>query len=209
MISMEKRIIKTAESLFNRYGIRSITMDEVCREMRISKKTLYEHVENKRSLVKALLESIFGREENVIARIEAKEVSSIDKLELIIKTVGKKLQNKHPAFYFDIEKYYPGLFEELRRQRSHHIIRVIKKIIAAGIEEGLFRKNVDAELEALLFHFQMRGYFVEGPGVPDGYSAPEILSAIFMSFVRGLANEKGLEYLEAHFMSVDNHMNKE
>jgi len=206
---MEKRIIKTAESLFNRYGIRSITMDEVCREMRISKKTLYEHVENKRSLVKALLESIFGREEKALARIEAKEVSSIDKLDLIVKTVGRKLQKKHPAFYFDIEKYYPGLFEELTRQRSHHVIRVIKNIICTGIEEGLFRKDVDAELEALLFLFIMRGYFVEGHCDPDGYSASEILSAIFMSFIRGLANEKGLDYLEAHFMLFDNHMNKE
>jgi len=169
--------------------------------MRISKKTLYEHVENKRALVKALLESIFDREEKAFARIEAKEVSSIDKLDLIVKTVGRKLQNKHPAFNFDIEKYYPGLFEELRRQRSHHVLRVMENIISTGIEEGMFRRDVDAELEAFLFLCQVKGYFVKGFCTPDGYSASEILSAIFMSFIRGLANEKGLAYLETHFMS--------
>lgn len=209
MTVSEKQILKTAESLFNRYGIRSITMDEVCREMRISKKTLYEHVDNKQALVRTLLESIFDREEKAFARIEGKDVCAIDKLYLILKLISRKLKDKHPAFHFDIEKYYPGLFEELDRQRSRRVMQVVKNIIASGIEERLFREDISEEMESFLFFCQIRGCFMKSRRDSDPYSVPEIISAIFRTLIRSLANEKGLAYFERHFRSSDIHMNKE
>jgi AcrR family transcriptional regulator len=45
---VEEKIISTAKGMFMRYGIKSITMDDVARELAISKKTLYQYCADKK-----------------------------------------------------------------------------------------------------------------------------------------------------------------
>jgi AcrR family transcriptional regulator len=46
-----QKIIEKVSELYMRYGIRSVTMDDVSRHLGISKKTLYSYVTDKQELV--------------------------------------------------------------------------------------------------------------------------------------------------------------
>ena len=56
------RIIKESKALFQRRGIRSVTMDEISREMGMSKKTLYQYFSNKADLVQGVVMFHFEQE---------------------------------------------------------------------------------------------------------------------------------------------------
>jgi len=46
-MQLDNRILTKAENLFFKYGVKSISMDDLSRELGISKKTLYQSVDNK------------------------------------------------------------------------------------------------------------------------------------------------------------------
>src|SRR3546814_2940816 len=50
-IDVEERILSGAEELFCRYGIKSITMDDIAGHLGISKKTIYQFYKDKKELV--------------------------------------------------------------------------------------------------------------------------------------------------------------
>ena len=59
---VKNEILKTAGELFFKYGLRSVSIDDICNEMHISKKTFYVHFKQKDELVECLLTSIRDKE---------------------------------------------------------------------------------------------------------------------------------------------------
>ena len=47
----KEQIVHAAEELFNRYGSKRVTVEEICRQARVSKMTFYKHFSNKLALV--------------------------------------------------------------------------------------------------------------------------------------------------------------
>ena len=58
MNSEFQNILEKVSALYMKYGIKSITMDDVARELGISKKTLYQFVENKNELVEKVVDYV-------------------------------------------------------------------------------------------------------------------------------------------------------
>jgi len=56
MNEKEKEIVQKVALLYGKYGIKSVTMDDVAHEIGISKKTLYEYFSDKQHLVNAVVE---------------------------------------------------------------------------------------------------------------------------------------------------------
>ena len=56
---MRDKILINATDLFLNYGFKSITMDDISNHLGISKKTIYQHFENKTSLVEAVSLHVF------------------------------------------------------------------------------------------------------------------------------------------------------
>ena len=44
-------LLNNISTLFKKYGVKSVTMDDIASEFGISKKTLYQHFENKTDVV--------------------------------------------------------------------------------------------------------------------------------------------------------------
>ena len=65
----QEKWLKRVEDLFLRYGIKSITMDDVARELGISKKTLYQFVDNKDDLVHKMLERHIAEEKTMCDQV--------------------------------------------------------------------------------------------------------------------------------------------
>ena len=53
----KQRIQEKANDLFRRYGIKSITMDEIATQLGVSKKTLYQYFSDKDELVEAIVKN--------------------------------------------------------------------------------------------------------------------------------------------------------
>ena len=78
MNDLREHIIKTAGEMFFRLGIRSVSIDDICHELGMSKKTFYVYFESKDALIDQLLDVnikyMSGKMEELLAMDDFKQL---------------------------------------------------------------------------------------------------------------------------------------
>src|SRR5579862_7718340 len=106
-IQTKEKILKGAEGLFTRYGIRSISMDDIARHLSVSKKTLYQHYADKDELVTMVTEAHMASSKKLYEAIRKQSENSIDELHKIGMQVRRHIEEQNPSLLFDIQKFHP------------------------------------------------------------------------------------------------------
>ena len=109
----EKEIILAASEVFMRLGIKSVNMDDISRQLGISKKTLYKYVSDKNDLVKKVVQTLMDMEDEAILEIQSKNLNAIEENLEIMKYIVGMLNNLHPSVMFDMEKYHPTVMKDM------------------------------------------------------------------------------------------------
>src|SRR6188508_129397 len=106
-IDIKKKIIRGAENLFTKYGVRSISMDDIARHLTVSKKTLYQHFADKEDLVTTASELHIGESKKQYEVLTTTAANAIDELAKISVCLRKDMTEMNPALLFDLQKYHP------------------------------------------------------------------------------------------------------
>ena len=146
-----QHIIVQARAIFMRCGIRSVTMDDVSREMGISKKTLYQFVKDKTDLVNQTMKVEIECDQGKISEITQKNLNAIDEIFEITQLVSERIKHMHPSILFDMQKYYPEAWDIIDKHRRDFIVKTIKQNIIHGQEQGLYRKEINSTIVARLY----------------------------------------------------------
>lgn len=186
-------IVQRATVIFTRFGIKSVTMDDIAHELGISKKTLYKYFKDKNDLiVKGVQMKIDADEKQCVACVEG---NAIDELFTISEFVIQNLANINPSVIFELKKYHPEAFEILNKHKWEFVLKTIRKNISRGIEEGIYRDNMNPEIIARLY-VGSTDLIMEGSIFPwPEFKVDNVYLEILRFQVRGLANKKGIEYL--------------
>ena len=145
-----QKIIDTAVELFHRKGYRSTTLDDVSRELGVTKAALYHYVSSKEKLLSVIyiqaLENIFRN----VFPISEEDLPPDEKLRRIIRNHVKEIIIQSlPMFavFFSEENQLPKEeFQKIRDEKKKYT-KIIEEIIEEGISNGIFRK-VDPRLQA-------------------------------------------------------------
>ena len=148
---MKQQILKTAQELFFRYGIRSVSMDDIAREHGMSKKTLYEQVDNKEDLVKEIMTNCFEEDVLVVEGFKKHAESAVEEMVLVARYIVDRMRLLSASYRYDLEKYYPLIHKEVHSQHMSYYVKKIQDNIILGKKEGLYRKNIDERIIARLF----------------------------------------------------------
>lgn len=191
-----EKIIWATLELFMRFGIKSMTMDDIARQLGKSKKTLYQYFKDKNDLVQQCMETLVASEEKSAREMMEKHTNAIDLMFALTKDLSQKFNMVHPSINFDLQKYHPNAWQTFD-QFSHDFVRkCAQQNIERGIEQGLFRKNIDPYVAAVFYAFKIH-LCTDGQTFPhDKYSFQEIHLELMRYHIRGIASEKGLEYLK-------------
>ena len=140
---MKNEILKTAGELFFKYGVRSVSVDDICNEMHISKKTFYVHFKQKDELIECLLNSM--RDEDIKKQAEFLNTDNVIIASIVnYKNLVKSFNvDKHIAFVYDLEKYYPKIMNKHREEKKLNLINSIKSMIMLGIKQGFFQLQMN------------------------------------------------------------------
>ena len=188
-------IIKTAGEMFFRLGIRSVSIDDICRELGMSKKTFYVYFSSKDELVAQMLQAN-------VAYIASK-MEELQKLHDFQQLVRKFLKHQEaekgdvrriPQLVYDLKKYYPRQFADFQAECFKTQKEYIKRYLEQGQQEGYVRTDLDLELMGVFFakiHSDMLRDMevIESHGHNSrllGHTAMDI-------FVRGVLSEEGLK----------------
>jgi AcrR family transcriptional regulator len=144
----QEKILKTALELFFKFGIRHVTMDEIAKELGMSKKTIYQYYKEKDDLVNQLLENALKVQEKQFDDIGRVSKDPIHEMLLISDKMREVMQNINPMFFLDLQKYYTAGFERFQRFKEECGYQNILKNLEQGIKEGLYRADLDIHVAA-------------------------------------------------------------
>ena len=195
---MEKQneILDKVAGLYHSYGIKSVTMDDISRELGISKKTLYQYVTDKDDLVRKVVEHIMNVSMCHFDRLCNDALNAIDELFEVNRYVHSVMKQCSPTFEYDLKKYFPETYQFLVTTKREKMYRSVLENIRKGKEEGIYRDDIEEEVIAKLHVARMENLHDNTMFTFEELTRGKTFREIFIYHIRGLANEKGLRILE-------------
>ncbi len=147
-MEIKSRIKQKADELFRRYGIKSVTMDEIAAQLGVSKKTIYQSFEDKNQLVDSIIAEMIDFNKTCCQDSRLKAQNAIQEVYFGIESMQDMLENMNPSILFDIERGYPKTFKKFNTYKYDFLYELMKKNIERGKNEGLYRPGINADLLA-------------------------------------------------------------
>ncbi len=203
MADIKGQILQHAIPRMQQVGIRSVSIDDLCREMGISKKTFYVYFPSKDDLVGAILQV---HEQKVSHELsQAMQKRSVAQCIIEWAKIAKHTERsmvKTPPMLYDLEKYYPQLFAQHKKVMRQSTEKVVIQFLQQGISEGVFRQEIDVQIVAIVFmdmQYKLMSMVSEGKRSREeihriGHQSMDIL-------MRGILTQEGLKSLEAVALS--------
>jgi TetR/AcrR family transcriptional regulator, cholesterol catabolism regulator len=190
------RILAESLRLFKKNGIRSISMDDIAKELGISKKTIYQYVENKTELVERVLNFMREKESLICINEDEKKMNAIDILLAVSRNVSKELKDMNPINAFELQKYYPTIWREFVIKKRDHVFEQVKQNFAQGISEGIYRTDLNIDLVARLYIQKLEDVHDQEFLESVNFGFEKVFQVMFDNHIRGIANAEGLAYYE-------------
>jgi AcrR family transcriptional regulator len=191
-----KQILNKVHVLYNKYGIKSVTMDDVARELGMSKKTLYHFVKDKNELVEKVIGLEFSSRAAEMNKIWKLRLNAIEELFEVNRLINMMLKRVNPAMEYDLMKYYPDLHAEICKERKRRMFESMRKNIIKGKNEGLYRKELNEDIISKLYVSRVERVFHEDVQTINDFTSEDFISEVFIYHIRGIANKKGIAFLE-------------
>ena len=147
----KETILEEVAKMFNANGIKSVTMDSISMDMKISKRTLYEIFKDKDDLVMQVMQ-------HEMKKAVKKIISESDNvLDAIFSIAEEKVQasaksKTNPKTLEDLIKYHPAIYSSAYKKIREETYSTIFKLIERGKIENYFKKDVDTDI--LIFTLQ-------------------------------------------------------
>jgi AcrR family transcriptional regulator len=194
-MEIRDRILEKATELFMRYGIRSVSMDDIAAQLGISKKTIYQSFADKDELVDAIVDGDIQRMQGECDRCQQQSRNAIEEIFLTMDMIQGHLQNMNPMLLYDLQKFHFRSYEKFKAHKNSYLLDIIRQNLEKGIAEGLYRENLHTDilsrlrLESLMIPFNMDHF------PPGKYNLVEVTQIILEHFLFGLASEKGYQMI--------------
>jgi TetR/AcrR family transcriptional regulator, cholesterol catabolism regulator len=197
-LEIKERIIAKAREQFFRYGVKSVTMDDIAGELGISKKTIYQHFEDKDAIVHQLMLTEMDQDKCDWDILNESSKNVIEKTVKSMDIFKQAFTEINPSTFFDIKKYHPKTWALFQEHKQNFILGAIRQDLLEGIEQGFFRPDIKVDILAKMRMEQIELGFDPQMFPPNKFSIIEVELTMLDHFIRGVLTEKGLEVYQAY-----------
>ncbi len=201
---LRERIIDAAINLFEKKGIRSVTMDNIASSFGISKRTLYEVFADKETL---LMECVRRGQEETDEYLRQVRDTSDNVLEVLLKGYQRSIERFHATnktFFEDIKRY-PRAYSLIKNGNSRDAEDIIS-FFHQGVEQGYFRDDVNFAIVSLLVREQLD--LLMESDLCSQYPFLEVYESIMFTSLRGISTEKGVVLLDEFIREYRNRQSR-
>ena len=200
-----KRILETANSLFMRIGLKSVSMDDIAREVGVSKKTIYKCFDDKEHLIDQVIEEEINREKQACMDFYATEENAVQKMINISRHVSYQHKDINPTVIFDLQKYYPKQWYKMNLFQKKFIHESILQNITEGIAEELYREDIEPRAVAHMYGTLIEGMMRQLASKENTFDFKTLHLQMVSYHLHGICTEKGLAYLNKHIIQIQQH----
>lgn len=205
-MEIREKIIEGAGKLFIEQGTRQVTMDTIAQSLGISKRTIYENFKDKNDLLTNFLSEAVMQHKKKSLEILKNAENVIDALFKFGEYNQEALRQVNPCFFEDIKKYHKEVFEKVMGNDQIRNYEITYTILKRGINEGVFRKEIDIEVANLFIHHSME--FFQKMTEEKGISHHKIWVSVHLPYLRGISTDKGQELIKGFTDKYENSNDK-
>ncbi len=186
-----ERILKGAEELFFKYGIRSVTMDDIAKHLAVSKKTIYQLFQDKDEVVHRLMEEKLKEDERNFSQIANASSNVMEEFFAIMKHLGTVVGKVNPAAFYDLQKYHPKSWKLFMDFKENCILKMVEESLQRGIKQGLIRSDINTKILARLRMQEIDIGFDPDVFPPEKFRILDVQIALLDHFLYGVCTLKG------------------
>lgn len=194
---MKERILLKARELFQQYGVKSITMDEIASQLGVSKKTIYQFFSDKDELVLVVFSDFIDKIEAECSSLKNQFPNAILEVVNLMHYVLDLFSRINPVMLYDLKKFHPKAYQVFLNYKNEFLYNSIVANLKRGIEEGVYRKNLNVDILAK-FRIESIELAFDQQLFPAGkYNLVEVQKVFIESYLFGISS------LEGHKMISD------
>jgi len=203
-MDIKERIIEEATDMFFRSGIKAITMDDIARELGISKRTIYELFRDKDELLHECMAYADRKYEEERELVIMESENAISEVFGLMRMGIYALKTVNPLMVSDMKKYHHEIFKEVLEVGREKQIAQIRENLRKGIRQELFRENIDVEVVSILLNAQLQIVSDDTVFPEKQFSRVVVFENVVINFFRGISTQKGIELIDRYFEKGSN-----
>jgi len=145
-------IIREASRLFLTKGYAAVLVDEVATNANVSKKTLYNHFENKKALLETCVEKFIRDYEQGAEELLGQFYDTVlDKLDAYLRFIGKSFSGAYLLLWSELKHEVPEIWSEMVHQRQKVLIDHLSTLTRQAIATGQIKDDGLAEMAIVMY----------------------------------------------------------
>lgn len=194
----QEKWLKRVEDLFLRLGIKSITMDDVARELGISKKTLYTFVESKDDLVNKVLTRHIMQEKIECEMSFSNAKNAIEEMFFVLESNSQQMSQMKANIVHDLQKYHREAWEMMSEFQRGFLYKTVRENLERGVSEGVYRNDFDVDI-ITRFHIASSFQLFDETIFPHNtFKRDVIFKEYLMHYLHGILSEKGRKFMQKY-----------
>ena len=193
MESKTTEFLKTVLSLYSKYGIKSVTMDDVSRELGISKKTLYNLVSDKNELVEKVIDFQYKERLQWMKSLNLDKLPALEEVVQVSKMINKMVAEFNPSFHYDLSKYYAVIYKKMMKINHESMAKSMFQNLKKGKKEGYYRSDLNEEIIVNMHIVNVENLAEKGFYNSQNESPEEVQRELFSYHMHAILNQKGLK----------------
>jgi AcrR family transcriptional regulator len=199
----KKRIEDQARELFMRFGIRSVSMDDIAGAVGMSKKTIYASFADKDALVEAVIGRHISESEQKITELIRESINAVDEILMTVRLFESQFRNLNPIVLHDLRKFHPSAYRLIEQHKQLFVLQTMQANMFRGIREGLFRADMHVDvmsrfqLESMMLAFDTQLF------PTDQFNLADVSQEIQKHYLFGMCTPYGQTMVLNHPMTKD------
>lgn len=197
-MSAEDKILKGASELFFKYGIKSITMDDIAKHLGMSKKTIYQHFKEKDEIVHTLMKTSIEEDKIMFSKNTEQSSNVVEEVFGLMKHMRDIFTKINPNLFYELQKYYPNTWKLFKEFKEEYIQHMVERSLEKGRKDGYVRDDIHTKIMARLRMSEVEMAFDPVAFPPDKFNIIDVQLALTEHFLYGICTLKGHKLINKH-----------
>lgn len=177
--------------MFYKYGIRSVTMDDIAKSMGMSKKTIYQYFKEKDEIIHRLMQGDIECHQCTFKGIQEKTANVVEEVFLMMKSIAEIFGKINPLLFYELQKYYPQTWTLMKEFKQDFIQKMVESSLEKGKRDGYVRPDVNIKILARLRMEEVEMAMNPAAFPADKFNIVDVQLALAEHFLYGVCTLKG------------------
>ncbi|MCO5247766.1 MAG: TetR/AcrR family transcriptional regulator [Chitinophagales bacterium] len=196
-------MIDVASQLFIKKGVKQVTVDEIAKELSISKKTIYHFFETKSVLIDACVSATLAKMQKDMEGVKGNHYPPVQEM----LELGRL--NKNTIKFFskntlsELKKYYPQAWEIYEKFKSDFIFKQLFLNLEKGIQSEDYRSNLQVGIVTHIYMSLLESAMMQHSYLNTDVSLDEVYREHLLMHIYSICSDTGRVKLEQLLKNKD------